>query len=68
VQLEIGGTQITFTFSPSSKPAKSVSEMLRLVKANSSKWANEGKSQVRLAWQEGFSAFSVSESQVAAVR
>lgn len=42
--------------------------MLRLIKANSSKWANEGKSKQRFAWQEGFSAFSVSESNVEAVK
>jgi putative transposase len=68
VLLEIGGIEDHVHLLAKLKPAKSVSEMLRLIKANSSKWANEGKSPTRFAWQEGFSAFSVSESQVVAVR
>jgi REP-associated tyrosine transposase len=45
-----------------------VADMLRLVKANSSKWANEtGVAIGTFAWQTGYAAFSVSESQVAVV-
>src|SRR6185369_7903711 len=44
-------------------PARmAVAEMLKRVKAHSSKWLNEsGKSEVRFSWQEGYAAFTVSE-------
>jgi hypothetical protein len=39
--------------------------MLAKVKANSSKWVNDHKVKNReFGWQEGYSAFSVSESQL----
>jgi putative transposase len=63
-QLEIGGIEDHVHILAKLKPAIAVSDALRLIKANSSKWANEGKSKTRFAWQEGFAAFSVSESQV----
>ena len=45
-------------------PTIAVSNMLRLVKSNSSKWMNESnKTSTRFEWQTGFAA-SVSESQV----
>ncbi|MFL6232962.1 MAG: IS200/IS605 family transposase [Thermoanaerobaculia bacterium] len=48
----------------------SVAKMLQLVKTNSSKWMNErpGRPIGRFGWQEGYGAFSVSESQIAVVR
>jgi putative transposase len=42
--------------------AISVSEMLRRIKGNSSKWAN-AKTHGHFAWQAGYGAFSVSRSQ-----
>jgi putative transposase len=62
--LEIGGIEDHVHILAKLKPAIAVSDALRLIKANSSKWANEGKAKMRFAWQEGFGAFSVSESQV----
>jgi putative transposase len=51
------------------KPDVSISELMRLVKANSSKWINERPgAQPRFEWQAGYGAFSVSESQLAVVR
>jgi REP element-mobilizing transposase RayT len=48
--------------------ALSVAELLRLVKSNSSKWANEQPSTRRLfGWQRGYAAFSVSQSLVGRV-
>ncbi|HUY90926.1 MAG TPA: IS200/IS605 family transposase [Pirellulales bacterium] len=45
-----------------------IADMLRLVKANSSKWANESAfSRGAFAWQTGYAAFSVSESNAPAV-
>jgi REP element-mobilizing transposase RayT len=48
----------------------SVAKMLQLIKANSSKWMNERPDVAtgRFGWQEGYGAFTVSESQLAIVR
>jgi putative transposase len=47
------------------KPDRSIAEMLRLIKANSSKWVNEKHGEPgRFAWQSGYGAFSVSQSQL----
>jgi len=45
-------------------PTIAVSDMLRLIKTNSSKWANERDDVRYFEWQVGYAAFSVSESQV----
>jgi putative transposase len=46
-------------------PSMALARAVNLLKANSSKWMNErGK---RFAWQEGYGAFSVSESNTVAV-
>ena len=51
------------------KPAIALADMMRTIKANSSKWVNETrKPDSSFAWQDGYSAFSVSESQVEHVR
>ena len=45
-------------------PSMSVSDVLRLVKTNSSRWINEnGFVQGKFEWQEGYGAFSYSKSQ-----
>jgi len=45
-------------------PVLSISDMLQLVKANSSKWINTQKFvKGKFQWQEGYSAFSYSRSQ-----
>jgi putative transposase len=50
-------------------PKISMSDAVRVIKANSSKWLNEEKSKLRkFGWQDGFSAFSVSESQVGRIQ
>jgi putative transposase len=44
-------------------PALALADALRLMKANSSKWINETSRQApRFAWQEGYAAFTVSQS------
>jgi putative transposase len=69
IQLEVGGTSDHIHILAKLKPAVSVSEMLNRIKSNSSKWANEEKMQLRkFGWQEGYAAFSVSESQVPTVK
>ena len=68
-QLEIGGIADHVHLLVKFKPSVTVSEMLNRIKANSSKWVNENnKSKQRFSWQEGYGAFSVSESQVSVVR
>lgn len=47
-------------------PEQSIVEFVRTIKANSSKWAHEMFSR-EFAWQEGYSAFSVSQSIVGKV-
>ncbi len=49
-------------------PTIAVSDMLRLIKTNSSKWANERGDVSYFEWQAGYAAFSVSESQADPVR
>jgi len=48
------------------RPAQSPAEIMRIVKANSSRWIRE-KNRRRFAWQAGYGVFSVSESNVAEV-
>src|SRR5436309_14830537 len=44
-------------------PNVSISDAMRFVKANSSRWVKE-RFGVKFAWQKGFGAFSVSRSNV----
>lgn len=48
-------------------PAASVSDTLRVLKANSSRWLHETYGKP-FAWQSGYGAFSVSQSNLDAVR
>jgi len=51
------------------RPDKTVSDLMRDVKANSSKWIHDTfPSLGAFAWQEGYGAFSVSKSQEGAVK
>lgn len=69
ILLEIGGVADHVHLLSKIKPAVAVSEMLNKIKANSSKWINENKkSRDRFSWQEGYAAFTVSESQSPIVR
>jgi putative transposase len=69
VQLEIGGISDHVHILAKNKPSIAVSDLLGKIKANSSKWINDQKPQSRkFGWQEGYAAFTVSESQVATVR
>ena len=50
------------------KPRYSISEIMKSVKAKSSKWINEkGLSSSRFEWQKGFGCFSYGKSQVPSV-
>jgi hypothetical protein len=49
-------------------PARSISETLRVLKTNSSRWINqECGMRKTFAWQAGYGAFSVSHSNAPAV-
>jgi REP element-mobilizing transposase RayT len=50
------------------KAKVALSDIVRDIKANSSSWLNErNRSLHKFAWQDGFSAFTVSQSQMARV-
>jgi putative transposase len=67
--VEIGGISDHVHLLAKLKPTKSVFEMLNRIKSKSSKWINEDKMKVRkFGWQDGYGAFSVSESQTASMR
>jgi REP element-mobilizing transposase RayT len=68
MMVEIGGMPDHLHLVIRMRPDISVSEMIRLVKANSSKWVNERPDPTgRFAWQDGYGAFSVSLSQLSGV-
>jgi REP element-mobilizing transposase RayT len=67
--LEIGGMPEHVHLLTKLKPTESLSEMLNRIKAKSSKWVNEEKMKLRkFGWQDGYAAFSVSQSQIGSVR
>jgi REP element-mobilizing transposase RayT len=67
--LEIGGMPDHVHLLTKFKPTKSISEMLNRIKAKSSKWVNEEQRKMRkFGWQDGYAAFSVSESVAPSVR
>ena len=64
----IGGTANHIHILFSCSPKVSISEMLKDIKGSSSKWINSNfQLQNKFQWQVGFGAFSVSQSQLAAV-
>ena len=69
IQLEIGGMPDHLHLLARFKADRSVAEMVRSIKGSSSKWVHQTFShREAFAWQKGYAAFSVSESQVPAVR
>ncbi|MBI2825744.1 MAG: IS200/IS605 family transposase [Planctomycetia bacterium] len=68
VLLEIGGMPDHVHLLARLMPTIALADLLRQLKANSSKWINEKHSRLRkFGWQDGYAAFTVSESQVARV-
>jgi putative transposase len=64
VMMEIGGVEDHVHLLVRWRPDESIAYLLRNVKARSSKWVNENRLiPTRFAWQEGYSVFSVSQSQ-----
>src|SRR6516165_4525527 len=65
--LEIGGMPDHVHLLVQLPASLALSDTLRLIKANTAKWANERRgARTLFAWQIGYGAFTVSESQVLA--
>jgi len=61
----IGGMADHIHLLVSIKPTIAISDLVRDIKANSSKWINEKKFVIdKFQWQEGFGAFSYAQSQL----
>jgi len=61
--LAIGGMPDHVHLLVRARPSLSVSDLLRVIKANSSRWVHERSATPRrFGWQEGYGAFSVSGS------
>ena len=63
--IEIGGVEDHVHLLTNLSPARSISESVRDIKANASRWLNELPETVdRFEWQKGYGAFTVSYSQI----
>ncbi len=68
VSLEIGGMSDHIHMAIKLAPIHALSDIMKKVKGNSSKWLNEqNRLTGRFSWQDGYGAFSVSESQISTV-
>ncbi len=69
VLYDIGGVEDHIHMYLRWRPDANISDLMRTVKARSSKWIHESYPNIAaFAWQEGYSVFSVSESQEGAVK
>jgi putative transposase len=69
VLLEIGGMPDHVHLVTRFRSDPSVAHMVKVFKAKSSKWVNEQHARrTKFAWQTGYAAFTVSKSQLPAVR
>jgi REP element-mobilizing transposase RayT len=66
--LEIGGMPDHLHILARLSASKSLSDVIRAVKSDSSRWVNERNPNHRFAWQLGYGAFSVSQSQARKVQ
>jgi len=64
IALEIGGVNDHLHILARLRPDKAVSDVLRVIKAEVSGWVHATfPNMAGFAWQEGYTAFTVSESQ-----
>src|SRR5436189_1101570 len=69
VLYDIGGVEDHVHLYLRWRPDANVSDLMRDVKARSSKWVHDEFPSLReFAWQEGYAVFSVSKSQEAALK
>ena len=66
--IEIGGVEDHIHILAGLSPSIAVSEVIRDVKAASSKWMNDVKQCKKFEWQKGYGAFSVGYDRVEAIR
>ena len=66
--LEIGGVADHVHILVGLKPTHVLADVMRVLKADSSKWIHAELGVHDFAWQEGYAAFTVSKSGVDAVR
>jgi REP element-mobilizing transposase RayT len=66
IALIVGGTDDQVHMLIGFRPVEAVAEVARVVKTDSSRWVHE-KWNRQFAWQNGYGAFSVSESSVPGV-
>ena len=66
--LEIGGIEDHVHILTACSPRIALADLVRDIKANSSKWLHQEKHRNDFGWQTGYAALTVSTSQVAAVR
>ena len=68
VLIQIGGMPDHLHLVVKLNPAHSLSDVMKNIKAGSSKWINDQKMVMgRFGWQEGYGAFTISESQLSGV-
>ena len=69
ILLALGGTADHLHILIKIKPTQAVSDLIRKIKANSSKWITDNHlCQHKFGWQNGYGGFSVSTSQIEKVR
>jgi REP element-mobilizing transposase RayT len=68
IPLEVGGIDDHVHLLAGLKPVHSVADVVRIVKTESSRWVHDELNERRFAWQEGYGAFTVSRSNIGAVR
>ena len=66
--LEIGGTEDHIHLVTTCSPKMALSDFVRDIKANSSRWVRDEKGEQDFNWQTGYGAFTVSYSRVDATR
>ncbi|QTN30899.1 IS200/IS605 family transposase [Akkermansiaceae bacterium] len=64
----VGGTDDHIHLLVGLKPADSIPDLIRALKAESSKWIKAELGRTAFAWQEGYGVFSVSASALEKVR
>jgi putative transposase len=62
--LEIGGIEDHIHIVTTCSPKIALSDFVRDIKANSSRWVRDEKGRVEFNWQTGYGAFTVSHSKV----
>lgn len=66
--MAIGGMENHVPILVKCSPTIAIADLVRDIKANSSIWMHEEQGMRGFAWQVGYAAFSVSQSQIEAVQ